>query len=194
MKPKFIVNIHELYGEKTLAGSIGGGSFFLKLLEATSSIPRDSIVVFDLSKIELVTASFFRAAFKAFREHVRTMTSLYPILANANKATLEEAEFFTESAADILVFATLTKSGELISPFVLGKLDAKQAETLSALAKLKEADAGQLLETYPEKPAVSSAAWSNRLATLAAKGIVMERVEGRVKKYRPILEGIAYGR
>jgi hypothetical protein len=91
------------------------------------------------------------------------------------------------------VFATLTKSGELVDPVLLGKLDDKQEKTLSALVKLKEADAGRLLEQFPEKPPISSAAWSNRLASLAAKGIVVERLEGRTKKYRLIIEGLAYG-
>jgi len=193
MKPNFIVEVRDLYGNATLAGSINGASFFPKMLKATAGVSRDSVVAFDLKKVDLVTASFFRAAFMAYRDHARSAISLYPVIANANAATKEEAEFFAESANDALVFATLTKSGELVDPVLLGKLDDKQEKTLVALVKLKEADAGRLLEQFPEKPPVSSAAWSNRLASLAAKGIVVERLEGRTKKYRPILEGIAYG-
>lgn len=193
MKPDLVVKIRDLYGESMLAGSINGGSFFPKLLRATARAPRNSIVVFDLTKISLVTASFFRAAFKAFRDHARTATSVYPVIANANAATQEEAAFFVESSGDVLVLATLTKSGNLVSPFILGRLDDKQKKTLSALVERGEADAGQLLDNYPETPPVSAAAWSNRLASLAAKGIVVERLEGRMKKYRPIIEGIAYG-
>lgn len=193
MKPNLIVEVRDLYGSATLAGSINGASFFPKMLQATAGASRDSVVAFDLKKIDLVTASFFRAAFMAYRDHARSAMSLYPLIANANAATKEEAAFFAESANDALVFATLTKSGELVSPVVLGKLDDKQEKTLSALAKLKEADARQLLERYPERPPVSPAAWSNRLASLAAKGIVVERLEGRTKKYRPIIEGIVHG-
>jgi hypothetical protein len=193
MKPNLIVGVRDLYGEGTLAGSINGASFFPKMLGATAGVLPDSVVVFDLKRIDLVTASFFRSAFKAYRDHARSATAAYLVIANANAATKEEAAFFAESANDALVFATLTKSGELVSPVVLGKLDEKQEKTLSALVKLKEADAGQLLETYPERPPISSAAWSNRLASLAAKGIVVERLEGRTKKYRPIIEGIVHG-
>lgn len=193
MKPNLIVEVRHLYGKATLAGSINGASFFPKMLEATAGVSRDSVVVFDLKRVDLVTASFFRAAFMAYRDHVRSAVSLYPVIANANAATKEEAAFFVESANDAFVFATLTKSGELAAPVVLGKLDDKQEKTLSALVKLKEADARQLLEKYPEIPPVSSAAWSNRLASLAGKGIVVERLEGRTKKYRPIIEGIVHG-
>lgn len=193
MKPSLIINIRDLYGEPTLAGSINGASFFPKMLEATAHTPRNSVVALDLKRVSLVTASFFRTAFKAFRDHAHSMASIYPVIANANAAILEEATFFVESAGDALVFATLTKTERLVSPFVLGKLDAKQEKTLTALVELGEADARQLLENYPEKPPISSAAWSNRLASLAAKGIVVERLEGRIKKYRPIIEGITHG-
>lgn len=117
----------------------------------------------------------------------------YLVFANANAVTLEEVRFFAESTGDAYVFAKLVRQSEIKSPFVVGKLDDKQAKTLIALLELKEADAGQLLEAFPESGVTGTAAWSNRLAALASKGLVTERFEGRLKKYRPIIEGLTYG-
>jgi hypothetical protein len=36
--------------------------------------------------------------------------------------------------------------------------------------------------------AVGATAWNNRLTSLAAKSLVVEILQGRTKKYRPVLE------
>jgi hypothetical protein len=157
--------------------------------------PEGSIVAIDFSKIELVTASFFRTSFKAFRDHCRSATNLYPVFVNSKSATLEEVQFLTDSSNDAFVFATLSPNGELSAPHVLGRLDAKQDFALASVVELGEADAGELLEKFPEDPQPkSSTTWSNRLSTLVDKGILMERLEGRIKKFRPVIKGLTHGR
>ncbi len=193
MKAEKLFEVAKLYGQSTLAGAGNGQSFLAKLIDATKEVPTGSLVILDLSKVELVSASFFRAAFRAYRDYARSSAMLYVVFANSTAATLEEACFFAESTGDAYVFAKVNRQLQITSPFVVGKLEDKQAKTLAALLKLKEADAGQLLEAFPEPAVASSAAWSNRLAALALKGLIVERLEGRLKKYRPIIEDLAYG-
>lgn len=193
MKAEKLIEIADLYGQSTLAGAGNGQSFFTKLVDATKEVPTGSLVALDLRKVELVSASFFRAGFRAYRDFLRSSPMLYLVFSNSNAATLEEVRFFAESTGDAYVFGKLNRRSEITSPFVVGKLDDKQAKTLASLLKLKEADAGQLFEAFPEPTVASSAAWSNRLAALAAKGLVVERLEGRLKKCRPLFEDLSYG-
>ena len=193
MKPTKIIGIRALSNEETLAGAGSGQAFFSKLADAVKDVPRDSVVALNFAKVDIVTASFFRSAFRAFRDYARAELRIYPVFTNVNVATREEIGFFAEGSGDVFVLATLGKDGQLKSPLALGRLDEKQSRALRAIANLGEADAGQLREAFPETPVVSSAAWSNRLAVLSAKGLVMERLEGRAKKFKPIIEGLTHG-
>lgn len=194
MTPNLTVPIAPLYGQPTLAGSKNGEAFFPKLLAETAGRAAGTVVAFDFSDIELVTASFFRSAFRTFRDYARKTSGLYPLFVNANEQTLDEVTPFAEDVGDVFIFAKLPKKGEIQGATLVGRLDDKQARTLNALVELRgEGDAGTLLERFPETPAISAAAWSNRLAALAAKGLVIERLEGRTKKYKLITKGLRYG-
>ena len=193
MKTTATIDIHSLYGEAALAGATSGQAFLPKLIDATKEAPRDTLVILNFGKVDIVTASFFRSAFRAFRDYARSTALVYPVLVNVNAATREEITFFAEGSGDAFLIATLGKNGDLTSPRVLGRLDPKQAHTLQAIVQLGDADAGQLRAAYPEQPPVSSAAWSNRLAVLAARGFIVETLVGRSKRFRPILKGLSYG-
>ena len=193
MKPTIVLDIRTLYGAATLAGATSGQAFFSKLVDAVNGVQRDALVALDFAKVDIVTASFFRSAFRAFRDYARSTAAIYPVLVNANVATKEEIHFFAEGSGDGFLLATLGKDGELTSAHILGRLDPKQSMALRALVELGEADAGELRTAYAEDPPISSAAWSSRLAVLLAKGFVTERLVGRTKRFRPILEGMTDG-
>jgi len=193
MKPTTSIDILALYGAAMLAGATSGQAFLPKLIDATKGAPRDALVALNFAKVDIVTASFFRSAFRAFRDYARSTALIYPVLTNVNAASREEISFFAEGSGDAFLLASLAKGGELGAPRVLGRLDPKQAHTLQAIAELGEADAGQLRAEYPENPPVSSAAWSNRLAVLAARGFIVETLVGKTKRFRPILKGLTYG-
>lgn len=193
MKPALRIDLRSLYGESVLAGSKNGEAFLPKLLDAAKHQAADAVVALDFGKLELVTASFFRTAFRAFRDYARNGAGVYPLFANANHDTLDEIRNFAEDVGDVFLFGALTRDGEIKDTFIVGNLDDKQSKALTALIKLGEADAGQLFKAYPEADVSSSAAWSNRLAALAAKGFLVERLEGRVKKYRTIHKGLTHG-
>lgn len=193
MKPHYLLDISELYGSKTLAGT-GAGKAFLPRLLQEASFPSQAIVAVDFRKTDLVTASFFRMSFKAFRDYARNQADFFPVYICKNKATLEEVEAYADDIGDAFLFAELDRNGEMVRPHLVGKLDEKQIRTLQALTEVGESDAAGLFTKYPETPPLStSAAWSNRLASLASKGLITERAVGRSKLFKPILKEIRHG-
>jgi hypothetical protein len=69
-----------------------------------------------------------------------------------------------------------------------GNLDEKLQETLKLVSRKRETTAAQLHEESKAVDTIGATAWNNRLATLAAKSLVVEILQGRTKKYRPVLE------
>jgi hypothetical protein len=194
MKPDLTLDMHALYGAKTLAGTGAGRALFPRLLEASAALPPQATLALDFRKTDLVTASFFRASFKTLRDHGRKNADFFVIHICLDRASIEEVAAYANDVADAFLFADLDQHGEFVRPFLVGALEEKQKRTLNALVEIGEADASTLFTRYPEEPPLStSAAWSNRLAALSQKGLVTERVEGRSKYYRPIFRDIRHG-
>lgn len=194
MKTTIVIDIHALYGSKTLAGTGAGKAFLPKLLEQSASFPSQALVAVDFRKTDLVTASFFRASFKAFRDHARGEADFFPVFICLEKSTLEEVAAYAEDVGDVFAFADLDGKNEFVRPFLVGRLDEKQDRALGLLAEMGESDAASLFLRFPETPPLStSAAWSNRLAALSAKGLVAERSEGRSKLFKPIFKELRHG-
>ena len=53
-----------------------------------------------------------------------------------------------------------------------------------------EADVATLQSLDRSGEAVGHTAWNNRLAALAAKGVLIESQQGRTKRYRLVLPGV----
>ncbi len=72
----------------------------------------------------------------------------------------------------------------------LGELDPKQRLTFDLVHERGETDAGALMRDFGESEGVKhTTAWNNRLASLAALGLIIEQSQGRSKRYRPLFEG-----
>ena len=74
---------------------------------------------------------------------------------------------------------------------LLGELEAKQRVTFHLVKRHGETDAGELMRAYGDREKVRHAtAWNNRLSSLASLGLVMEVRQGRLKRYRPLFNGV----
>jgi hypothetical protein len=76
-------------------------------------------------------------------------------------------------------------------------LEDAQRRTLAAVLKAGATDASTLAglprqDGDPDK--IGPTGWNNRLASLAAKGILRETRRGRTKTYRLTVEGLTLGR
>jgi hypothetical protein len=183
------LSIKTLSESTLLAGKEPGKQLLSKLIAATPAEPGGLIAV-DLNSVEVVTASFFREAFRAYRDYARTSLRCSVIFANAPDAVLEEAKILALQMNDAFVFANL-KDGELSQGRIVGHLEDKQALTLKLVTALGEADAKTLKDRSEHQTGQS--VWNNRLSALLSKGILVERLEGRTKIYRPIVKEIAFG-
>lgn len=193
MKPFLVLDAAALFGSKTLAGTVSGKALLPKILEAASSMLPGSILAIDFRKTDLVTASFFRACFKAVRDYARRQADFFVVFVCRERTTIEEVEAYANDVGDAFVFADLDAKGDLAKPFLVGALESKQLATFFALTEVGEADAPTLLRKFPDPSVNSSNAWSNRLAALSDKGLISERSEGRSKIYRLIFKEIRLG-
>ena len=178
------IAIQDLTGKRILAGAEEGRALLLQLVKAIREPETPQALFLDFRGIDVATTSFLREGPLAFRRFLRTQSSkLYPIVANANDHIVDELQLFLASQNDA-VFACALSSGDKSSKLrLLGRLDEKQALTLESVKRLGEVDASRLASSRTE-PGIRANAWNNRLASLVQKGLIMESLEGRTKKFR----------
>jgi uncharacterized protein DUF4325 len=184
-----LLRISDFAGQNILSGKEPGKELLPKLIAQAPDAPGEIIAV-DFASIDVVTASFFREAFRAFRDYARNSLQCAVVFTNASDATIEEAKILALQMSDVFVFANLA-DGHLSSGRVVGHLEEKQALTLKLVTTLGEADARKVREHSGDSTGQS--VWNNRLAALLAKGILVERAEGRSKIYRPLIKELAFG-
>lgn len=182
------LDLNSLTNQRVLSGKDAGRTLLPNLIAALPT--GESLIAVDLQGLDVVTASFFREAFRALRDYVHRSTGGKVVYVNATKDTLDEAEILADQLGDAFIFASLNK-GVLSDGRVVGHLEDKQAVALRILAELGEADAKNVKQHSGE--GTTTTAWNNRLATLARKGILVERSEGRTKYYKPIIRDLVYG-
>ena len=92
-------------------------------------------------------------------------------------------------SGDAFLTCATDASGQISDVHLCGKLDDKLQETL-LLAEPRTRNHGCAALRGSPAPSTWSAQrrGTNRLASLAAKSLVVEILQGRTKKYRPVLE------
>lgn len=178
-----------------LAGRLRGQQVLAHLIERAPRPAEPAPLYLDFGKVKSATASFVSACVLGFKDHVRQHnTNLYPVVANAPEVVLEDLLIVLSGRGDAIAICDLDDAGSICNSRVLGQLERMQMETLDAVRESGEADAGSLYEKYRERHTVASAtAWNNRLASLNAKGLLIERSRGRAKSYRCVLPELRYG-
>lgn len=183
------IDLEALGGGAVLAGALHGRRVLNELLSATATEPAAPEPVFlDFGKVEVATASFLRESVVAFREHVRGRRStLYPVIANVNDDIRDELLELAKSRGEALLVCTLADDNGVERTTLLGELNPKQKVTFDLVGNHSETDASELMRAYGEREGVSqTTAWNNRLAALAALGLIIEVSQGRNKRYRPL--------
>ena len=186
------IDLQELCGNSVLAGALGGRTALNRLLAESTAEPAGPEPVFlDFLGIEVATASFLRESVLAFRDIIRGRHSqFYPVVANANEVVRDELMEILRPRGDVLMTCILAEDGSVRDAAPLGELDPKQRLTFDLVRKHGETDAGALMRDYGESEKLKhTTAWNNRLASLAARGLVVEQRYGRAKRYRPLFAG-----
>ena len=186
------IDLHDLCGTAVLAGALSGRTILAQLLERAAVEPAAAEPLFlDFAGIEVATASFLRESALALRDVLRGRRSaFYPVVANANAVVREELLELLRPRGDALMCCSLAADGRVVDAAPLGALDPKQRLTYDLVRRHGETDAGALMRRYGASEGVKhTTAWNNRLAALAARGLVIEQSHGRAKRYRPLLQG-----
>lgn len=174
-----------------LSGAQSGRNVFAKLIAvAAASQSSDPEPVFlDFEGVTVATASFLRESVLAFRDYARsTIPTLYPVVANASASVLEELEFFLRHRKDAVWVCRLDTHEVISEPRLLGELDEAHRATFDMVVKLGMGSAPVLAAQSGSSAPVSPTAWNNRLALLAARGLLIEQRSGKTKNFVPVLE------
>ncbi len=176
-------------GRQVLSGGIAGRKLLTALITATPPADTPTRVFLDFEGVEVATASFLREAVIGFRDYVRlSLNNIYVVVANLAPAILEELEFFIRArGGDALWMCKLDAQDQVHSPRMLGELDPVQRATFEAVAELGAATAPGLAARFSDQR-IGPTAWNNRLSSLAAKGLLVERRVGKSKSFSPLLE------
>jgi hypothetical protein len=182
------LSILDLAGDQAVLSGVQAGRQLLGKLVAAARPPAEPEPVYlDFDGVTVATASFLREGVIAFRDHVRaTLPGLYPVIANASLAVTEELEFFLRHRRDAMWICNLTPTGEVHDPKILGELDEAHRSTFDLVARLGTASAPSLAAQSQES--LAPTAWNNRLSSLAARGLLIERRSGKTKTFAPVLE------
>lgn len=179
---------HIASSKATLAGSAMGRQMLANLISETHSVSQPTVAFLDFSGIDLATGSFLREAVLGFRDFSRNaMGALYPVVSNANGTIEEELSIYLKDRNDAIWACSLGEDGEVTDPHILGQLDTAHRTTLQLIVEHRRISAPELAKLRPDE-GVGVTAWNNRLAALAAKGIVIEFREGKTKSFAPVME------
>ncbi len=181
-------------GTGVLGGATAGRRHlecFLGRLAIEPAVP--TIAFLDFSGVEVVTASWVREAILGARDRLRGRHSKwYPVVCDLAEDVEEEFLIVLKQRADVVLACRVESEGEIRDAAPLGVLDEKQRMTFELVNERIETDAGELMRAYGESEGTRhQTAWNNRLAGLAAYGLVAELSRGRSKRYRTLLGSTA---
>jgi hypothetical protein len=175
--------------EPVLAGRLSGQRAFVAALERFPELAEPSLVLLDFAGVELATSSYLAEILFPLRDHLRLRRQPgYVVAANLDEKVREEIEEMLRRSGDALLTCATDAAGHVSEVQLCGKLDDKLQETLRLVSSKRETTAAQLHEESRTVDPVGATAWNNRLAALAAKSLLVEILQGRTKRYRPVLE------
>jgi hypothetical protein len=170
--------------QEVLGGSEEGKRLMSRLLVEVIEPARPEPLFIDFAGILVATASFLREGPLAYRHHLRAKGSmLYPVIANAGEKVLDDLRLLLDARNDAIFACSLSRRNSVTNVQLLGRLDDKQATALRLVSELREADTATLIR-HGDDDSVKATAWNNRLAALVQKGLVMETIHGRAKRFR----------
>ncbi len=176
-------------GDTILGGALAGRALLSKLIGQVGIAERPTIFFLDFAGVTVATVSFLRESVVAFRDYVRGRgLNVYPVLANLSEVVSEELDMYLRERSDAMLACSLQKEMKVTQSHLLGALDPKQRLAYDSVVDIGHAEAADLWVLHKKVENVGVTAWSNRLALLGAKGLLVSEISGRSKKYRPVMK------
>lgn len=186
---KLIIPILNPGEEPVLAGRLTGKRAFIRALEQLPELTKPTLVLLDFLNVDLATSSYLSEAILPLRDHLCLRHPPgYVVAANLTEMVNEELEELLRRSGDAVLTCNVDTDGQISNVQLCGKLDDKLKETFTLVNRKRETSAVELHAESKKVEVVGATAWNNRLASLAAKSLIVEILQGRTKKYRPVLE------
>lgn len=185
------IDMVQIANGPVLSGSVNGKAGFAALVKAIDPEPSIPTPLFmDFRNVDVATASYLRESVFALKTYMRANASrFYPVVANISDEMTDELLIVANAKNDAIMSCRIGVDDRVIDAHLIGSLDPKQKMTFDLVNRLYEVDANRLMEEFGEaEQTTSTTAWNNRLAGLAARGVIREFANGRSKFYRPIFE------
>ncbi len=183
------IDVYKVCGGPVLSGAADGKEGFLAIFGRARAEPEEATpLLLDFTGIEVATASYLREAVFVLKSYLRTSGSkFYPVVSNANSTVCEELWVIAEARKEPILAVETSPDGGVTNQVIIGVLDPKQATTFERVKELKRTSAGEMKEKFgSEEEAVAPTVWNNRLASLAAQGLILEYTQGRAKFYQSL--------
>lgn len=175
-------------GREVFSGGVAGRKLLTALIDTTPPLKEPTVCFLDFQGVKVATSSFIREAIIGFRDYARrSLANVYPVAANPDPAVLEELEFFLQARNDVFWVCDVDAHGQASGARLVGDLDPAQRSTFETICELGSVTAPELAARFPDQR-IGPTAWNNRLSSLAAKGLVIERKAGKTKSFSPVLE------
>jgi anti-anti-sigma regulatory factor len=184
---KVMISMLQAGEEPVLAGRLAGKRAFLRILEQLASASMPALVVLDFRLVDIATSSFISEAIFPLRDHLNRLSG-YIVLANLSDHVREELEELLRRSSDALIACSMGRDRRISNVELVGRLDQKLQETFDLVIQKGETSAVELHTESRRSEKIGATAWNNRLATLAAKSLLVEIPHGRAKRYRLVLE------
>jgi hypothetical protein len=185
------LTVRDLTRKTVLGGSIPGRRLLADIVSTVPQNPETEHCFLDFAEVQIATASYLRESVLAFRKWALERTPpLYLVVANANHDILEELEIVLNTQGEAMWVCSMDKLDRVSDARVIGKLDEIQQRTFELVQARGEVDAPSLSREIFDGGRVAQTAWNNRLATLASRGLLLERQSGKSKTYKLLLEAM----
>lgn len=175
---------------EVLYGGVLGRKAADKLLRLVPPSARNQVVLIDFAGVRAASASFLREALLGVK-YPLARRQLVLVVANANETILDDLSEMLQAREETTLVCDLDDNS-VTNAKVLGPLDVGQRKTLEAAEGSNEITAQQLNSLFPDE-GIGITAWNNRLAALAARGLLLERRKGRQKIYSALSRSISNG-
>lgn len=184
--------LREIHGNPVLAGAQAGKATLARLLDLATVARATSTTAWfwDFEGVDVVSASFVRECFTSLQALLRAQRSpLFPVVANASPDVQEDLRIMFKEAGHAMIACAIDQAGKIRDVSLIGALDRYSEDTFAMVLNRGETDAKELMDAQPPERKIGQTAWNNRLASLAALGILVELPQGRAKRYRAAIEG-----
>ncbi len=178
------ITLHNFVPQSGFLTGLTGRQIYPRLVDELGPVPMAQPFLVDF-KDTTATGSFFSQAIFPLRDYARRLNQ-YLVLCNLNTETRLELAWLLEVISDAFLMCESDENGDISNVTWIGGLDEKQWSILSAVSSLGGVDATTLSQKFKEDH-IGITGWNNRLASLSAKGLLIESKSGRNKIYKSVI-------